>query len=123
MTGINAIISNNVLALLKEKGLKQTDLARAMGVSRQVMSNMLTGSRMINAVELQKMAEFFHVSMDSLMKAPTIGKDNAVPAFMGEVKSTSARKSLEIAFEMADMAIFYARMKTNAEKQDGAWEA
>ena len=48
---------------------------------------------------------------------------NAVNAFMGEVRTPSARKSLEIADEMADMVLFYARMRSNAEELDKAWEA
>ena len=99
-------------------------MAEALGISKQVMSNMLSGSRMINAVELRQMADFFHVSMESLMKSPAGTKDvNAVHAFMGEVRTPSARNSLEIADEMADMVLFYARMRSNAEELDKAWEA
>ena len=50
MVGMNATISNNVLMLLKQNGKKQNELADALGVSKQVMSNMLSGSRMINAI-------------------------------------------------------------------------
>ena len=82
MVGMNAVISNNVLMLLKQNGKKQNDLAEALGISKQVMSNILSGSRMINAVELRQMADFFHVSMESLMKSPAGTKDvNAVHAF------------------------------------------
>ena len=124
MVGMNAVISNNVLLLLKQNGKKQNDLAEALGISKQVMSNMLSGSRMINAIELRQMADFFHVSMESLMKSPFGAKDvNAVHAFMGDVKTPSARKSLEIADEMADMVLFYTRMRSNAEELDKAWEA
>ena len=81
MVGMNAVISNNVLLLLKQNGKKQNDLAEALGISKQVMSNMLSGSRMINAIELRQMADFFHVSMESLMSSPSGAKDiNAVHA-------------------------------------------
>lgn len=124
MVGMNATISNNVLMLLKQNGKKQNDLADALGISKQVMSNMLTGSRMISAIELHSIADYFHVSMESLMKAPVEMKDvNAVHAFMGEVNSDQARKSLEIADEMADMVLFYSRMTANAEALEQAWEA
>ena len=124
MVGMNATISNNVLTLLKQNGKKQNDLAEVLGISKQVMSNMLSGSRMINAVELHQIADYFHVSMESLMKSPVYAKNvNAVHAFMGEVKTTAARKSLEIADEVADMVLFYARMRSNAEEMDQAWEA
>ena len=124
MVGMYATISNNVLTLLKQNGKKQNDLAEVLGISKQVMSNMLSGSRMINAVELHQIADYFHVSMESLMKSPVDAKNvNAVHAFMGEVKTTAARKSLEIADEVADMVLFYARMRSNAEEMDQAWEA
>ena len=124
MVGMNATISNNVLTLLKQNGKKQNDLSEVLGISKQVMSNMLSGSRMINAVELHQIADYFHVSMESLMKSPVDAKNvNAVHAFMGEVKTTAARKSLEIADEVADMVLFYARMRSNAEEMDQAWEA
>ena len=124
MVGMNATISNNVLTLLKQNGKKQNDLAEVLGISKQVMSNMLSGSRMINAIELHQIADYFHVSMESLMKSPVdVNNVNAVHAFMGEVKTTAARKSLEIADEVADMLLFYARMRSNAEEMDQAWEA
>ena len=124
MVGMNATISNNVLTLLKENGKKQNDLAEALGISKQVMSNMLSGSRMINAIELHQIADYFHVSMESLMKSPVDVKNvNAVHAFMGKVNTASARKSLEIADEVADMLLFYARIRSNAEEMDQAWEA
>ena len=124
MVGMNATISSNVLTLLKQNGKKQNDLAEALGISKQVMSNMLSGSRMINAIELHQIADYFHVSMESLMKSPVdVQNVNAVHAFMGEVKTTAARKSLEIADEVADMLLFYARMRSNAEEMDQAWEA
>ena len=124
MIGMNATISNNVFMLLKQNGKKQNDLAEALGISKQVMSNMLSGSRMINAIELHQIADYFRVSMESLLKLPADVKNiNAVHAFMGEVKTDSARKSLEIADEIADMILFYARVRTNAEELDRAREA
>lgn len=124
MVGMNTVISNNILMLLKQNGKKQNELAEALGISKQVMSNMLSGSRMINAIELHQMADFFHVTMESLIKTPSVAKDvNAVHAFMGEVKTPAARRSLEIADEMADMVLFYARVRSNAEELDKTWEA
>ena len=70
MQEMNAIIGSNTLMLLKQNGKKQNELADSLGVSKQVMSNMLSGSRMINAVELRQIADFFQVSMESLMDPP-----------------------------------------------------
>ena len=109
MVGMNAAISNNVLMLLKQNGRKQNELADALGVSKQVMSNMLSG---------------FHVSMEKLMEVPAERKNtDVIHAFMGEVKTSSARKSLEVADEMANLVLFYARVRDNAEELEKAWEA
>ena len=58
-------------------------------------SKMLSGSRMINAIELQKIAEFLNVSMESLVKVPqVIQETNTVKAFMGKVESQEAKEGL-----------------------------
>ena len=124
MVGMNATISSNVLELLRKNGKKQNDLAAALGVSKQVMSNMLNGTRMINAIELRQIADYFHVSMEKLMEWPEKLKNiDAVHAFMGEVKTPAAKRSLEFADELANMVIFYARVRDGAEELEETWEA
>ena len=123
MVGMSTTIGHNVLCLLKQNNKKQNDLAMALGVSKQVMSNMLSGSRMVNAFELNKIASFFNVPMESLITSIN-GEENvdAVHVFMGEVKSKEARDSLKIVDELADMVLFYARLRDNAEKMNKAWD-
>jgi transcriptional regulator with XRE-family HTH domain len=124
MVNMNEIISNNIINIMKQNGKKQIDLAGYLGVSKQIISKMLSGVRVINAVELQKIAEFLGVSMESLVKIPqVIPETNAVKAFMGRVESTEAKEGLKIADEIADMICFYARTRKNAEKMLQPWEA
>lgn len=124
MVNMNEIISNNIINIMKQKGEKQIDLAGYLGVSKQIISKMLSGVRVINAVELQKIAEFLDVSMESLVKIPgIIPETNAVKAFMGRVASTEAKEGLKIADEIADMICFYAHTRENAEKMLQPWEA
>ena len=124
MVGMNATISRNVLELLRVNGKKQNDLAAVLGVSKQVMSNMLNGSRMINAVELRQIAEYFNVSMEKLMESPKNAENiNVVHAFIGEVKSPAAKQSLKFVDELADMVIYYARIRDGAEELEETWEA
>lgn len=124
MVGINATISNNIQMLLRQNGKKQNDLADALGVSKQIMSNMLSGNRMINAVELRKIADFFNVTMEKLMESSEDADSmDAIHVFMGEVKTPAARKSLEIADKLADMILYYARLRENAEQMNQSWEA
>jgi transcriptional regulator with XRE-family HTH domain len=124
MVNMNEIISNNITNIMKQNGKKQIDLAGYLGVSKQIVSKMLSGVRVINAVELQKIAEFLGVSMESLVKIPeVIPETNAVKAFMGRVESPEAKEGLKIADEIADMICFYARTRENAEKMLQPWEA
>lgn len=121
MKGMSTEISNNVMRLLKKNGKKQNDLADALGVSKQVISNMINGNRMINAVELSQMSSFFNVKMEDLVKTSEKSK-NAIRAFMGEVKSPEAKESLEIADKLATMILYYARVRENGEKMNCSWE-
>lgn len=124
MVNMNEIISNNIINIMKQNGKKQVDLAGYLGVSKQIISKMLSGVRVITAVELKKIAEFLGVSMESLVKIPeTIPETNAVKAFMGRVESAEAKEGLKIADEIADMICFYARTRENAEKMMQPWEA
>ncbi|MDE7184282.1 MAG: helix-turn-helix domain-containing protein [Lachnospiraceae bacterium] len=110
--------------VMKQNEKKQVELAGYLGVSKQIISKMLSGSRIINAIELHKIAEFLNVSMESLVKVPeVIHETNAVKAFMGRVESQEAKEGLEIADEIADMICFYARTRENARKMLQPWEA
>ena len=124
MVNVSEIISNNIMSMMKQNGKKQIDLAVYLGVSKQVVSKMLTGGRMINAIELQKISEFLGTSMESLVKRPeAIVETNAVRAFMGRVESQEARNGLGIADEIANLICFYARTRENAEEMMKPWEA
>ena len=124
MVKASEIISNNIVNIMKQNGKKQIDLAEHLGVSKQVISKMLTGGRMINAIELQKISEFLGTSMENLVKRPEAFQEtNAIKAFMGKVETQEARDGLEIADEIANLICFYARTRENAEEMMKPWEA
>lgn len=124
MVNMNEVISNNIMNIMKQSEKKQIELAGYLGVSKQVISKMLSGGRMIHAIELQKIAEFLDVSMESLVKVPAvIPETNALKAFMGKVESQEAKDGLKIADEIADLICFYARAHENAEEMMQPWEA
>ena len=124
MLNVNEMISNNIMNVMKQNGKKQVDLAGYLGVSKQVISKMLSGARMINAIELQKIAKFLNVSMESLLKVPQMMPEtNTVKAFMGRVESQAAKDGLAIADEIADLICFYARTHENALELMQPWEA
>ncbi|MEH2954614.1 helix-turn-helix transcriptional regulator [Candidatus Merdisoma sp. JLR.KK011] len=124
MVNMNEIISNNIMNIMKQNNKKQIELAGHLGVSKQIISKMLSGSRMINAVELQKIAEFLDVTMESLVKvSQTLPETNTVKAFMGRVESQEAKEGLAIADEIANLICFYARTYENVEEMMQPWEA
>ena len=103
--------------------MKQIDLANAIGVSKQIMSKMLNGSRLISVAELHKIADYFRIRMDDLMKVPAESSEmDAMRAFMGKVGSEAAREALHTADELADMIIFHANVRENAKVMSETWE-
>ena len=124
MVNMPEIIRNTIMNIMKQNNKKQIELAGHLGVSKQIISKMLSGSRMINAVELQKIAEFLDVTMESLVKvSQTLPETNTVKAFMGRVESPEAKEGLAIADEIANLICFYARTYENVEEMMQPWEA
>lgn len=123
MVDINVVVANNISNLMKKKNTKQIDLANAIGVTKQIMSKMLNGSRLINIAELHKIADYFNVKMDDLMKMPdTACNGNVVKAFMGKVNSDAAKDALRTVDELADMIVFHANVRENAAIMSETWE-
>ena len=56
MNNINFIIAKNITTIMAEKKIKQIELANAMGTTKQTISKMLNGVRVISAGELCKIA-------------------------------------------------------------------
>lgn len=111
MVDMNMIISKNISNALRIAGKKQYELAEVMGYSKQIISNMLSGARTVNALELKKIAAFCNVSMESLVVLPERPVEtNVVRAFMGQVKTEEARRGIEIADKLIDMYLFHARV-------------
>ena len=122
MLDVNMIIANNIQAELKKENKKQVDLAEGIGVSKQTMSKIMNGARAINAIELHKISEYLHVSMDSLMMPKKPMDTNVIHAFMGRVKTEEARKGIQLADELSDMILFHTRVYENGKKMEQAWE-
>lgn len=124
MLDMNVVIINNISQTMKDKSVRQVELAEAIGVSRQTMSKMLSGARAINAVELNSIANALKVSLESLVKIPSATVEaNAVKAFMGNVNTEEAKRGLEIADRLADMICFHARTRENGEAMMKPWRA
>jgi antitoxin component HigA of HigAB toxin-antitoxin module len=57
------VTPGQVLAhLIEVRGVSRADLARATGIARQTVTNIVTGARGISAANRAKLAAYFHVS-------------------------------------------------------------
>lgn len=122
MLDMNMVIANNIMHCLKKQNKKQTDMADGIGTTKQTVNKMLNGSRMINAVELKKIADYLGVKMDELTRLPdAIQEENIVHAFMGRVASQQAREALEIADKLSDMILFHSHVREKGTLMMEAW--
>lgn len=122
MVDMNMIIANNILNCLKKQKKKQTDMADGIGTTKQTVNKMLNGSRMINAIELKKIADFLGVKMDELTRMPEVmQEENVVHAFMGKIASQQATEALTIADKLSDMILFHSRVRENGTLMMETW--
>lgn len=123
MLDINLVLANNILEVLKKQGRKQVELAENIGVSKQTMSKMLNGGRIINAIELHKISDYLGVPMEALVKIPEHFADySGIHAFMGRVESPEAKEALAIADKMSDMILFHRKIRKNGTEMMEPWE-
>lgn len=123
MVDINVVVANNIMEQMKMHNTKQIDLANAIHVSKQIMSKMLNGSRLISIAELHKIADYFHITMDDLLQNSTESAEvDVMRAFMGKVGSEEAQEALRTADKLADMIIFHANVRENAKVMSEKWE-
>lgn len=123
MLDVNMIIANNIQAELTKENKTQIDLAEGIGVSWQTMNQIMSGVRAINADELHKISEYFHVPQDSLMRIPekTVDTD-VIHALMSHIKTEEARKGIRLADELSDMILFHTRVCENGKSMEQPWE-
>jgi DNA-binding Xre family transcriptional regulator len=120
---VNRIIANNIQRELEKRNLKPVDLAKEIGICKQTMNKMMDGIRTINAIELHKIAEYLHVSMDCLMKMPDKPIDtNVIQSLMARVK-TEAKKGIQLADQLSDMILFHTRVLENGKKMEQPWNS
>ncbi len=121
MKDINDTVAANIAEQMKKHNTKQIELAEAIGVTKQIMSKMLNGTRLITIAELKRTASYFGVTTDALTREDGVETD-VIRVFSGKVETDAARKALETADRIADMIIFHATIRMNAEKAAAQWE-
>lgn len=87
-------VGSNIQQLLKDTGMSQQGLADKLGVSKQVMSKIISGSKAINVAEISRIANALAISVDELLQVKTRTDDVEVFSFMGEIQSENTREKV-----------------------------
>ena len=108
MQHFNEIIAQNILNLLKKQKKKQAEMAKAIGLSPQAVCKILSCSRVLTAIEMQRIADFLGTTSDALFRTnPETGTNADVIGNLIEIVETdSARTALQAASEIAEMITF-----------------
>lgn len=123
MIDMNVIIAKNIMQALKRQNKKQIELADFIGTNKQTVNKMLNGSRVINAIELKKIADFLGVKMEELTKIPKLPVErDTIHAFMGKVDTEQAREALKTADMLSDMILFHKKVRTNGTEMTEVWD-
>ncbi|WP_227437344.1 MULTISPECIES: helix-turn-helix domain-containing protein [unclassified Clostridioides] len=83
---------------IKEERLKlnlnQVELAKIFNVTKQTVSNWESGNRIPDTLMLTKLADFFNISVDSLLGRHNLDKKNNNDKFIDELDSPDDIKEL-----------------------------
>jgi len=86
---------NKIAQIMKEKGIRQVDLANAIGISQFVVSHWLTGTSTTYMLYLDKIAKYFDVSMDYLVgNKPSGAEDSDINDYLDELKNRGEMRML-----------------------------
>lgn len=91
-----AQVGANIQKQLEEKGLTQQGLARALGISKQVMNKIIKGSKAINVRELAEIASVLGTTADDLLliREEPAAEDSL--SFMGSVADEATREKVDL---------------------------
>ena len=95
-------VGNNIQRILSEQGKTQQFLADSLGISKQVMSKIVSGSKAINVAEISKIAQVLNVTTDSLLQSKTVQEPVHRFAYMGQVKNEATMKKIDIVRTIID---------------------
>ena len=93
-----AQVGANIQKQLEEKGLTQQGLARALGISKQVMNKIIKGCKAINVRELAEIASVLGTTADDLLliREEPAAEDSQSFMFMGSVADEATREKVDL---------------------------
>lgn len=91
-----AQVGANIKKRLDTEDMSQTQLAEALGISKQVMNKIIKGSKAINVNELARIAEILNASTDDLlvMNTEPVAVDSL--SFMGVIHDEVTRERVNM---------------------------
>lgn len=89
-------VGNSIQTILSLQGKTQQFLAEELGISKQVMSKIISGAKAINVEEISKIAAVLNVSIDKLLVVEAVQEPVHNFSFMGQVKNEETKKKIEI---------------------------
>ena len=70
------IFAHNLQLLMREFNQKQADIAKVLGVSKATVSDYCNGKQMPRMDKLQRLADYFHTRVSSLIEEPLENQKN-----------------------------------------------
>lgn len=88
-------VGNNIQNVLSAQGKTQQFLADKLGISKQVMNKIISGSKAINVAEISKIANVLNVPIDKLLVLEPVQEPVHHFSFMGQVKNEATKQKIE----------------------------
>lgn len=114
-------LQRNLKKYRKENGYTQKQLADYLGITRQAYAHYEVGNRAPNYVVLVKIADFYGVSMESLLavskkKTKKVGKDVSY-SYLPEKEQQLIQMMGELTKEEQEDLILYLKRKINRKQE------
>lgn len=104
MMDMDKVVALNINEGLRNKNLKQTELASYLHISPQIVSKILSGVRSVSAFELKKISTFLDLPMDSFFENKSFSQNNIISRmFMGRITTNGGQKALELTDELINI--------------------
>ena len=120
MLKIDEIIAHNVEKILKQKKMKQNELADAMKISRSTVREIMDGGKVITPVLQNKIAEALSVKVEDLLSMDSYNgvSQNVIPVLIGQVHTDNAKNAINTADELSEYILFYRNAVDNGKKME-----
>lgn len=91
-----AQVGTNIQNELKKSGLKQTDLAVKLNISKQVMHKIIKGTKAISVTEIASIATILNTTIDELLKMNISVQQSDILNYMEQLQDEETHKLIDI---------------------------